>query len=67
LDLGIHWTEYREEAQVLVSGVLALIMGVGNLHSIIATLTSKARHAHDARPHPPAISSSSSLDAKKAN
>lgn len=41
LDLGIHWTEYREEAQVLVSGVLALIMGIGNIHSILATLNVK--------------------------
>lgn len=40
---GTHWTAYREEVQCFVCGVVALLLGIGNVVTTVRTLWSKSQ------------------------
>jgi hypothetical protein len=40
---GTHWTAYREEVQCFVCGVVALLLGIGNVVTTVSTLWSKSK------------------------
>jgi hypothetical protein len=42
--LNTHWTMYREEVQMTVCGIVAIVLGVGNLYTTMVTLFGKDHH-----------------------
>lgn len=40
-DPELHWTRYKEELQMLASGIVSIVMGVGNFLSTWATINEK--------------------------
>ena len=40
-DPDTHWTKFKEELQMLASGIVAIIMGIGNFLSTWATINEK--------------------------